>query len=305
MDLLAQMAMFVRVVETGRLSAAARALGLSVPAVSRQLRALELELNTSLIVRSTRHLRVTEAGHIWHAQCTRILRDVAEARRSVAPRGVQGNLVISASVTFGVHHVLPRLPALLRKHPALELDLRLEDSPVDLVADHVDVVLRAGLPIAESATLIARPLSEFQRIVVAAPSYLRARGVPVDPASLPAHDAIVQLSAVGPLAHWRFQRAEEQRDVSVRSRLRLSTPLAIREAAVSGLGIAWLPAWLVVAELHAGALSRLFEDWSCPPASVWALYRVEARNSPLIRAFLESMVGLGPKPQRKPGKRSG
>lgn len=302
MDLLAQMQMFVRVVETGRLSAAARALGLSVPAVSRQLRALEEELDTSLIVRSTRHLRVTEAGHIWHAYCTRILRDVAEARRSVAPRGVHGNLVVSASVTFGVHHVLPRLPALLRKHPGLELDLRLEDSPVDLVADNVDVVLRAGLPIQESAALIARPLAEFQRIVVAAPAYLRGRGAPADPGSLPAHDALVQLSAAGPLLHWRFQRGDELREVSVRSRLRLSTPLAIREAAVSGLGIAWLPEWLVAAQLEAGALRRLFEDWSCPPASVWALYRVEARNSPLIRAFMAGMERIGPEPQKKPHK---
>jgi DNA-binding transcriptional LysR family regulator len=204
MDLLAQMQMFVRVVESGRLSAAARDLGLSVPAVSRQLRALEQELETTLIVRSTRHLRVTDAGHIWHSHCTRILRDVAEARRSVAPRGVQGSLVVSASVTFGMHFVLPRLAALQRKHAALELDLRLEDRPVDLVADHVDVVLRAGFPLQESAALIARPLADFRRIAVAAPSYLRARGVPVDPASLPSHDAIVQLTAAGAIAHWRL-----------------------------------------------------------------------------------------------------
>lgn len=297
MDLLDQMQMFVRVVETGRLSAAARALGLSVPAVSRQLRALEAELGTVLIVRSTRHLRVTDAGHIWHSHCTRILRDVAEARRSVAPRGVQGNLVVSTSLTFGMHFVLPRLAALQRKHAALELDLRLEDRPVDLVADHVDVVLRAGFPLQESAALIARPLAEFQRVAVAAPSYLRVRGVPADPASLPGHDAIVQLTATGPIAHWRFQRAQEQREIAVRSRLRLTTPLAIRTAALNGLGIAWIPDWLVEADLTAGKLRRLFDGWSCPRASAWALYRVEARSSPLIRAFLAAIGVAAPKAQ--------
>ena len=292
MDLLAQMQMFVRVVESGRLSAAARDLGLSVPAVSRQLRALEEELGTTLIVRSTRHLRVTDAGHIWHSHCTRILRDVTEARRSVAPRGVQGSLVVSASVTFGMYFVLPRLAALQRKHAALELDLRLEDRPVDLVADHVDLVLRAGFPVQESAALIARPLAEFRRVVVAAPSYLRARGIPTDPASLPAHDAIVQLTAAGAIAHWRFERAEEQREIAVRSRLRLTTPLAIREAALNGLGLAWIPDWIVKADVQAGKLRRLFEDWQSPRASAWALYRVEARNSPLIRAFLAA-IGVG------------
>lgn len=290
MDLLNQMQMFVRVVETGSLSAAARALRLSLPAVSRQLRALEEELNTSLIVRSTRRLRVTEAGRIWHAHCTRILRDVAEARRSVAPRGVAGSLVVSASVTFGMHFVLPRLAALMRKHSDLALDLRLEDRPVDLVADHVDVVLRAGLAIHESAALIARPLLEFQRVAIAAPSYLRARGTPADPASLPAHDAIVQLTDAGPLDVWRFEQAAEQRAISVRSRMRLTTPMAIREAALHGLGIAWLPQWLVEAELKAGGLHRLFGGWSGPTASAWALYRVEARSSPLIKAFIAGIA---------------
>lgn len=289
MDLLAQMQMFVRVVESGRLSAAARDLGLSVPAVSRQLRALETELGITLIVRSTRHLRVTDAGHIWHSHCTRILRDVAEARRSVAPRGVQGNLVVSASVTFGMSFVLPRLAALQRKHSALELDLRLEDRPVDLVADHVDVVLRAGFPVQESAALIARPLAEFRRVAVASPSYLKARGVPTDPGSLPGHDAIVQLTTAGPLAHWRFERADEHRDIAVRSRLRLATPLALHDAALRGLGIAWIPDWLVDADIRAGKLRRLFEDWSSPRASAWALYRIEARNDPLIKAFLAAM----------------
>ena len=289
MDLLAQMQMFVRVVETGRLSAAARDLRLSVPAVSRQLRSLEAELGTTLIVRSTRHLRVTDAGQIWHSHCIRILRDVAEARRSVAPRGVQGCLVVSASVTFGMHFVLPRLAALQRKHAALELDLRLEDRPVDLVADQVDVVLRAGIPLQESAALIARPLAEFRRVAVAAPSYLKARALPADPASLPRLDALVQLTDAGPIARWRFERAQEQREIAVCSRLRLSSPIALRDAALRGLGIAWIPDWLVEADVRAGKLRRLFDGWSSPRANAWALYRVEARSSPLIRAFLSAI----------------
>ena len=290
MDLLAQMATFVRVVEAGHLSAAARALGLSLPAVSRQLRALEDELGVRLIVRTTRHLRVTEAGRRWHGHCTRILREVEEARHSVAPRGVRGRVVVSASVTLGMHFVLPKLPALLRAHPGLSLDLRLEDNPVDLVADNVDLVFRAGFAVPPSASLIARPLPTIERVAVAAPSYLRAHGVPRAPDALLGHEAILQLSAAGPLERWRFELGAEQREVTVHGRLRLTTPLAIRDAAVAGLGVAWLPDWLVATDLAAGRLRRILAKWRSPRVSAWVLYRVEARGSAVIRAVLERLA---------------
>src|SRR6476469_1159041 len=136
MDLLDQMATFVRVVEGKSLSAAARAQRLSLPAVSRQLRALEEELGATLVVRSTRRLHVTDAGRAWYEQSLRVLRQVEEARASVRGTGaVQGTLVVSASLTFGSMIIVPRLAKLAEKHPELTIDLRLEDQLIDLVGE--------------------------------------------------------------------------------------------------------------------------------------------------------------------------
>src|SRR5687767_11766775 len=144
MDLLAQMETFVRVVDGKSLSAAARAQRLSLPAVSRQLRALEAELGATLIVRSTRRLHVTDAGRQWYAHCVRILRELEDARAAVGgERGVRGTLLVSASFTFGSVVIVPLLARLAQRHPQLIVDLRLEDHLVDLVAEGVDVAVRA------------------------------------------------------------------------------------------------------------------------------------------------------------------
>nr|WP_276602834.1 LysR family transcriptional regulator [Nannocystis pusilla] len=199
MDLLSQMATFVRIVEGGSLSAAARRLRLSTPAISRQLRALEEELGATLVLRTTRRLTVTEVGRAYYERCVQILREVEEAqtaaRRSDA---VEGRLVVAASVTFGGLRVAPTLPALFAAHPRLRVDLRLEDRLTDLVGDGVDVAIRATtlLPQASDA-LIAVPLSTVPRVAVAAPSYLRRRGEPKEPAALARHDALVQVYGSG------------------------------------------------------------------------------------------------------------
>src|SRR5512139_3908326 len=131
---------FVRVVEGNSLSAAARAQRLSLPAVSRQLRALEDELGASLVARSTRRLHVTDAGRQWYEHCVRILREVDAARESIqSPKTVRGTLVVSASMTFGSVVVIPRLTDLAARHPRLEIDLRLEDRLVDLIGEGIDV----------------------------------------------------------------------------------------------------------------------------------------------------------------------
>src|SRR5690349_10781260 len=131
MDLLTQMATFVRVVDGKSLSSAARAQRLSLPAVSRQLRALETDLGTSLIVRSTRRLHVTDAGQRWYAHCVRVLREIDEARAEVrSTKHVHGTLVVSASLTFGTVVIVPQLARLARAHPHLVIDLRLEDQLV-------------------------------------------------------------------------------------------------------------------------------------------------------------------------------
>lgn len=292
MDLLAQMATFVRIVEAGSLSAAARRLRLSTPAVSRQLRALEDELGAQLVLRTTRRLTVTEVGRAYYERCVRILREVEEAQSS-ARRGdaVEGRLVVTASVTFGGLRVAPTLPSLLAAHPRLQIDLRLEDRVSDLIGEGIDVAIRAStLLSADSDALIAAPLLSVPRVTVASPGYLRRRGEPKEPAALARHDALVQIYGSGvPMTRWRFSRPPREETVQVREVLACNVLAVLRDAAVAGLGVALLPDWLAAPELAAGKLRPILPQWTGPSASMSALYRVELRGAPRVRTFVEHL----------------
>lgn len=294
MDLLDQMQTFVRIVSTGSMSAAARSRRLSLAAVSRQLSALEVELATTLVVRSTRRLSVTEAGTRWYEHCARLLRDVDDAKADVAERGeVRGTVVVSAPITFGTYYVVPRLEALARRHPKLGVDLRLEDHVIDLIGDGVDIAIRAGITPPDSASVIAHPLLSFRRACVASPAYLRQRGKPAHPRDLEQHDTLVQYGLAAAFTRWRFERAGEAVEVAPRPRLRASSPSVLRDWALAGAGIALLPEWAV-----GDGLRPLLRDWETPQIHSWALHRVEVRGAPRIRAAVAALSGerRSPKP---------
>jgi DNA-binding transcriptional LysR family regulator len=284
MDLLDRMATFVDIVDAGTLSAAARRQRLSLAAVSRQLAALERELGTSLILRTTRALQVTPAGRQLYDHAVRALREVEIARASV--RGAGGALRVSAGVSLGLERLVPIVAELAAAHPALAIELRLEEHASDLVRDGVDVALRAGLAPPDSTAYIARELTRFPRWVVAAPRYLRAHGTPKTPQALAKHAAIIQVSDAGDLASWTLGDTS----VRVRGALRCTTPTAIRELAAAGCGIALLPDWLVAADLAAGRLRRVLPDHATPPVVLWALHRIELRDAPRVRAFLDHVT---------------
>lgn len=295
MDLLAQMATFVRVVETGSLSAAARAQKLSLPAVSRQLRALEEDLGVSLVARTTRRLGVTDAGRRWYERCLRVLREVDDARGAVGGGAVRGTLVVSASVTLGMRFVVPHVAPLLARHPQLSVELRLEDRVVDLAGDAVDVAIRAGVAPPDTASLVAQPILRFRRVVVASPAYLKKRGALKEPEQLTSHCCLVQLGGVAPLETWTLVREHDgdERRVAVRGALRTSAPAAIRELVRSGVGVALLADWLVEDDLAAGRLRRVLPAWASRPISAWAIYRAELRGSPRVRAFVDAIASGG------------
>jgi DNA-binding transcriptional LysR family regulator len=298
MDLLAQMATFVRVVEGGSLSAAARAQRLSLPAISRQLRALEAELGATLIVRSTRRLHVTDAGHRWYEHCVRVLRDIDEARASVrGSKTAQGSLTVSVSLTFGSFFIVPRLGKLAAKHPLLRIDLRLEDQLIDLVGEGVDIAIRAGAPPPDSTAFIARPILSMRRVLVASPRWLKKLGAPREPEHLGRHAGLVQVTPAGNVIPWSLVRAHTSktatlgsaRVVEPRGQLRTNAPLVLRELAIDGLGIAFIPDWLVADDLEAGRLRRVLPDWHSPSLTAWAIHRAELRGSTNVGAFLAIM----------------
>lgn len=291
MDLLDRMATFVRIVEAGSLSAAARKGGVSLAAVSRQLGALEEELGASLIARTTRRLHVTEAGRRWYEHSVRLLRGLEEARADVAdPGDARGALVVSAPVSLGVHCVVPRLPALAVRHPSLAIELRLEDRVVDLLGDGVDVAIRGGVAPPDSAALVSHPLFGSERVVVASPAYLRGRGAIRHPSDLARHDALLQRGPGGAPQSWPLRSADARHDAPVRGRLSCTAPLVLRQWALAGAGMALLPSWLVADDLASGALRRVLSSWSTAPIRSWALYRVDLRRSPKVRALLDALT---------------
>lgn len=291
MDMVDQMQSFVRIVEAGTLSAAARAQKLSLPAISRQLSSLERELGGKLLLRTTRRLQVTDAGRAFYEQARAVLAGVERARAVVADaRGVRGTLTVSAAITLGMSEIVPRLPALVALHPRLSIELRLEDRVADLVGEGVDVAIRGGVALPNSTDLVGQRLRSFHRVVVASPAYVKRHGRPKAPAQLASHDCLRQLSRGSQCSQWVFRRGTEEQSVEVSGALTASAPLALRELALAGAGAAFLGMPLVARDLQARRLFRLLEGWQSPEVSIWALYRTELRGSGKLCAFLDAVA---------------
>ncbi|HEY0469067.1 MAG TPA: LysR family transcriptional regulator [Polyangiaceae bacterium] len=292
MDFLAKAETFVRIVEAGSFSAAGRSLGLSLAAVSRQMAALESELDAKLLLRSTRSLHLTDEGRRFHEHANRLLRDADAARASVRPEGaIAGNVVVSASVSLGILRIVPSLPKLLAAHPGLELTLRLEDRSADLVSEGVDIAVRAGLELPDTTSLVGQSLASFARVLVASPGYLRRNGTPRSVAALAEHRAILGLDSG---ASWNFIEAGQKRAATMTAQLRVGTLLAVRSAALAGLGLAILPDFVVEKDLSERNLKPLLQNVEIAPVAAHALYRVENRGSPRIDAVIRHLRATVP-----------
>lgn len=288
MDLLDRLALFVRIVDAKSLSGAARASRLSLPAVSRSLRALERELDATLVVRSTRRLHVTEAGAELHQRAIRLLRDVADARDAVSGGSdVRGTLVVSASIAYGTSIVAPRLPEILAAHPKLEIELRLDDGLASLVGDGVDVAIRAGFPPPDSTAFVAKQLASMRRMVVAAPRWLEKHRAPRSPREVSRHPCLLQVTTRGTVVGWELSNGVKNEIAEPSSRMRSHAPSVLRDLCIQGAGLAYLPDALVADALTSGALVRVLESWQGPPIRTWAVYRAELRGTPRLEAFLD------------------
>jgi DNA-binding transcriptional LysR family regulator len=287
MDLFEQMSTFVRVVETGRLGTAAKSRGLSLAAVSRQLTALERELGTSLVIRSTRQLAITEAGRRWYQYCVSTLSGLAQARADMAEGPVaRGTVVVSAPMSFGIALLVEPFERLAREQPQLTVELRLQDHAVDLLGEGVDIAVRAGMTVPDSTSLIAHKLAAFRRTAVASAMYLRRRGRPKHPSELAHHELLVHTQASTSFTRWQFSKGEQQIELEPRARLKSSSPVVLREWAERGAGIALIPDWF------AGQLVPVLTDWLTPEISVHAIHRAEARSTARIRVVLQALSGL-------------
>jgi len=288
-DLLQKMSTFARVIESGSISAAARQLGLSGPAVSRQISTLEERLRVPLLVRTTRRMTLTEAGKRYYDHCLRILREVEDAQAVGDPGVVRGTLTVSAPVTLGIACVAPHISALLATHPALNVDMRLEDRVVDLVAEAVDVAIRTSPPPPVTHAIVAHPLMSYARVIVASPTYLRRRGEPKRPEELSEHDAVSESRDSEGRTSWTLRRSGQERRGQPAVRLRCHARYAVRDAALQHVGLALLPAWLVADDVKRGRLTIILPRWEFERTQVNALHRVELRGTPRVKVFLDHL----------------
>lgn len=282
MDRYQAMATFVRVVETGSFSAAARQLNVGQPAVSKTIAQLEARLQVSLLIRSTHRLSPTEAGQRFYERAkTAILEaDEAELAARGAGAGLSGCLRISAATTFARLHIVPLLPRFLEEHPELEIDVILDDRVIDLVAEAVDVSLRMGV-LADSSAL-ARKLATGGRSVLATPAYLARAGEPQSPGDLAEHEAVIysHLPSV-----WSFTREGAEASVSVRGRIRVSAAEGQRAAVLANMGLTIASDWMFAPELATGAVRRLLTGWALPPLDLWAVFPGGRMANAKARAF--------------------
>lgn len=285
MDRLTSMETFIRVVETGSFSAAARHLRVGQPAVSKTIAQLEGHLGVKLLNRSTRGLTPTEAGLGYFERARRAVEEAGEAELAArgAGAGLKGRLRICAAVTFARIHLIPRLRQFLAAHPDLDLDIVLDDRQIDLVQEGIDVALRMG-KLTDSA-LTARRIGQCRRLVVGTPGYFAEAGVPSTPGDLTRHQAIVHLQ--GETGVWSFRRDGTEVAVALDGRLKVTAAEGVRAAVLADLGLAVASEWMFSAELQNGAVRPVLVDWSLPPLDLWAVFPSGRLVTAKARAFVD------------------
>jgi DNA-binding transcriptional LysR family regulator len=289
MDRLAAMEAFVRVVDAGSFSGAAKQLRVGQPAVSKTIAQLEERLGVRLLLRSTHGLTPTEAGRNFYERAKRSIEEAEEAELAArgAAAALTGRLRISAPVTFARLQIVPRLPTFFAENPALEVDLVLEDRSVDSIAAGLDTALWMG-PFADS-TLTARKIAICRRVVIGAPAYFDVMGVPRNPTDLLGHQTVIYDQPQGGRT-WTFRQGSAEVSVTVNGRLRVSAAEGVREAVFAGLGISVGGSeWMFTPELKSGVVKVVLADWSLPPAELWAVFPTGRQASAKARAFVGFM----------------
>jgi DNA-binding transcriptional LysR family regulator len=284
MDRLEAMDAFVRVVDAGSFSGAAKQLHVGQPAVSKTIAHLEKRLGARLLLRSTHRLTPTEAGQNFYEHAKRAIEqaDKAELAVRAATGTLSGRLRVHATVAFGLLHVIPCMPSFLAQHPALDVDIILDDRNIDLVEAGIDIGLRVGR--LGNSTLIVRKAGQCQRRVIGTPSYFEAEGVPRIPADLLTHQVITYDQPLGG-AEWTFRRGDVEASVSVGGRIHLNTAVGVRECVLAGLGVAIASEWMFAPELKAKTVNPVLMDWSLPPVELWAILPTGRQASAKARAF--------------------
>ncbi len=289
MDRLQALEAFVRTVQQGSFSAAARDLGVTQSTVSKWVAALEAELDVKLLDRTTRSLRTTPAGARLLEEGRSLLSHWADTVDQVRHQPLAGLLRVGLPAVFGSLHVVPLLPAILDQFPGLRLDLRFSDRRTALLTTDHDLLLRLG-PTPDSSHQ-ARLLGRSRRVLVASPAYLADRGQPVHPTDLALHTILPHLGP--PDAPWTLQHGDSTAKVSPPAIVTCNHSQAALQLAEAGLGIARLAEWLVARAVSCGRLVEVLPEWSAGEAAIRAVWAPEGPGGGRRRrAFLDALQPL-------------
>lgn len=285
---LPRMVLFACVVQEGSLSGAARRLGLTRSAVSRQVAALEQSLAVRLLNRTTRTLGLTEAGEAFYRSCARMLEEAEAADRAVRRLAEHPVGTLRVSVPVISHCLLmPVVQAYLNRYPEVKLDVSYEDRYVDLVVEGYDLGVRVGHP--SDSSLVARRIMPVKHVVAASPEYLRAAGTPEHPSDLADHRWILYSLLAVP-NRFTFSRGKEQISARVRGRLTVNGGPATRDALLAGLGMTVIPAFYIAEELSSGSLVPVLEDYEVNPSHLYAVFPHREYLPLKVRAFVDLLV---------------
>lgn len=290
MDRVQAMTVFVKVVESGSLSGAARALGLSLPSVSRYVAGLEERFGARLLARTTRQLALTESGRLYYERAKRILGEIDDAELVLTAQAAvpSGRLHVSAPTLIGRLRLAALLPNFLARYPQIAVDLTLLDRPVSPVEEGIDVAIRVGR--LEDSSMIARKLGTVRMVVCAAPAYLERRGEPQRPEELRDHDCLVFAAGAG-ADEWRFQGLPGRKAaVRVVARLRANMLDAVVAAALGGAGLVRAPSWQVAEHVASGQLKIVLAPFERPSSPIHAIFSHARPLPPKVRAFTDFLV---------------
>lgn len=291
MDTLRGITAFVRSVDCGGFSAAARQLGLTPAAVSKAVASLEQELGIRLLQRTTRSLSLSEAGQQFYTQVRPALQTLDSAINNAVPRQaeVQGLLRLSLAPAFGREYILPLMGEFLHSHPRLQLDWHFDNRAVDLVAEGFDACIGGGFAL--DGSLVARELAPLHLVLVATPAYLQQYGTPQHLDDLPAHHCVQWRSPLtGRVRDWQLSAHDEVRSINPRARITVSDPDALCRAVLADLGIGLVGLPHVLPLLQAGRLQRVLAPWYQDSGTISLYYPAHKGQAPKLRHFVDWLL---------------
>lgn len=299
-----RLAYFVSVAEEGSFTAAADRLGITKSVVSQQVARLERDCRTSLLVRTTRSVQLTEAGQAFYHRCSAILKDAEDAFEELAESSAEpyGTLRLTAPFDYGIGVVVPAIAAFMERFPACKVDVIMRDQALNLMADNIELAIRVGWLV--DTSFQARKIGSFRQLLVASSS--RQRQVaelnhPSEIAELP----FVANAALRDALRWEFSHRDTERQVvDVEARFSLDATLAVREAVCHGAGLSVLPDYAIADDLASGRLIHVLPQWSLPEGGIHAVFPAARFRPAKVRAFVSLLAERETARQKTSGETS-